>query len=63
MGSRRRAHGRWHIRDVQALVKNGLVRPKGNAVTRVYLIDGVAREAHLAAMDAVRKPMREPYRR
>ncbi|GAA1645559.1 Fic family protein [Catellatospora bangladeshensis] len=51
------------IRDVQALVKNGLVRPKGNAVTRVYLIDGAAREAHLAAMDAVRKPMREPYRR
>ncbi|MEU7826817.1 Fic family protein [Catellatospora sp. NPDC049133] len=51
------------IRDVQALVKNGLVRAKGNAVTRVYLIDGVAREAHLAAMDAVRKPMREPYRR
>lgn len=51
------------IRDVQALVKNGLVRAKGNAVTRVYLIDGVAREARLAAMDAVRKPMREPYRR
>jgi hypothetical protein len=30
---------------------------------RVYLIDGVARDAHLAAMDAVRRPMREPYRR
>ncbi|WP_166386388.1 Fic family protein [Catellatospora methionotrophica] len=51
------------IRDVQALVRNGLVKAKGNAVTRVYLIDGVARDAHLAAMDAVRKPMREPYRR
>ncbi|MDI1465638.1 Fic family protein [Catellatospora sp. KI3] len=50
------------IRDVQALVKNGLVRARGNAATRVYLIDGVAKEAHLASMDAVRKPMREPYR-
>jgi Fic family protein len=50
------------IRDVQALVRNGLVKPRGNAATRVYVIDGVAREAHLAAMDAVRRPMREPYR-
>lgn len=50
------------IRDVQALVRAGLVRARGNAATRVYLIDGVAREAHLAAMDAVRKPMRDPYR-
>jgi Fic family protein len=50
------------IRDVQALVRNGLVKPRGNAATRVYVIDGVAREAHLAAMDAVRGPMRDPYR-
>lgn len=50
------------IRDVQALVRAGLVRARGNAATRVYLIDGVAREAHLAAMDAVRKPMVDPYR-
>ncbi|GHJ45443.1 cell division protein Fic [Catellatospora sp. TT07R-123] len=50
------------IRDVQALVKHGLVRPLGNARTRVYLIDGVAKDAHLASVDAVRKPMREPYR-
>lgn len=50
------------IRDVQALVKHGLVRPRGNAVTRVYLIDGPAKDAHLGAMDSVRKPMREPYR-
>lgn len=50
------------IRDVQALVRNGLVKPRGNAATRVYVIDGVAREAHLAAMDAVRRPMRDPYR-
>ncbi|MPZ25091.1 MAG: hypothetical protein GEV12_01220 [Micromonosporaceae bacterium] len=50
------------IRDVQALVRAGLVRARGNAATRVYLIDGVARETHLAAMDAVRKPMVDPYR-
>jgi Fic family protein len=50
------------IRDVQALVRNSLVKPRGNAATRVYVIDGVAREAHLAAMDAVRGPMRDPYR-
>ncbi|MPZ27993.1 MAG: Fic family protein [Micromonosporaceae bacterium] len=50
------------IRDVQALVRAGLVRARGNAATRVYLIDGVAREAHMAALDAVRKPMVEPYR-
>lgn len=50
------------IRDIQALVRHGLVRARGNAATRVYVIDGEAREAHLAAMDSVRKPMVEPYR-
>jgi hypothetical protein len=43
-------------------MRHGLIKPRGNAITRVYLIDGVAREAHLAAMDAVRQPMRDPYR-
>lgn len=50
------------IRDVQALARAGLVRAQGNASTRVYLADGPAQEAHLAAMDAVRKPMDDPYR-
>lgn len=50
------------IRDVQALVRNGLVAPRGNAASRVYVVDGVARDAHVAAMDAVRKPMIDPYR-
>lgn len=50
------------IRDIQALVRAGLVRPQGNAASRVYLIDGVVKEAHLAAVDAVRKPMIDPYR-
>lgn len=38
-------------------------RAARNVVARVCLIDGEARDAHVAAMDAVRKPMREPYRR
>jgi Fic family protein len=50
------------IRDIQALSANGLVKPQGNAKTRVYHIDGVAREMTLAAVDAVRAPMVEPYR-
>lgn len=50
------------IRDIQALVRNGLVQPRGNAATRVYVIDGAARDAHLAATEAVRQPMVDPYR-
>lgn len=50
------------IRDLQALVRHGLVKPQGNAATRVYVADGPVREAHQATLDAVRKePMRDPY--
>lgn len=50
------------IRDIQALTRQGLVKARGNAATRVYVIDGPAREAHIAATEAVRRPMVDPYR-
>lgn len=50
------------IRDIQALMRNGLVKPRGNAATRVYLIDGVAKDMSTAAMESVLAPMVEPYR-
>ncbi len=50
------------IRDIQALSRNGLVKPKGNAAARVYLIAGEAEDLATAAKNAVRAPMIEPYR-
>lgn len=49
------------IRDIQALSRIGLLRSRGNATTRVYLVDGAAAEAVEAATAAVRAPGREPY--
>ncbi|MEV6967339.1 Fic family protein [Hamadaea sp. NPDC051192] len=49
------------IRDIQALSRIGLLRSRGNATTRVYLVDGPAAEAVEAATAAVRAPGRDPY--
>lgn len=50
------------IRDIQALTRKGFLNPVGNAATRVYAIHGEARDIAIAARNAVRAPMIEPYR-
>jgi Fic family protein len=49
------------IRDIQALTRDGLLTPRGNAITRVYLLAGVATEIAQAATAAVRGAGRDPY--
>jgi Fic family protein len=49
------------IRDIQALTRAGLLTPRGNATTRVYLLDGTAADIEEAATAAVRGPGRDPY--
>lgn len=49
------------IRDIQALTRDGLLAPRGNATTRVYLLAGTAADIAEAAADAVRGPGRDPY--
>jgi hypothetical protein len=49
------------IRDIQALTRAGLLAPRGNATTRVYLLAGAAIEIAQAATVAVRGPGRDPY--
>jgi Fic family protein len=49
------------IRDIQALTRAGLLTPRGNATTRVYLLDGAATDIAQAAAAAVRGPGRDPY--
>jgi Fic family protein len=51
------------IRDIQGLTRAGLVAPRGNAATRVYLVAGAAAEITHAATAAVRGPGRDPYPR
>jgi len=51
------------IRDIQALTRAGLLKPRGNAATRVYLSAGAATEIADAATAAVRGPGRDPYAR
>ena len=49
------------IRDIQALTRAGLLTPRGNATTRVYVLDGAATDVAQAAAAAVRGAGREPY--
>jgi hypothetical protein len=49
------------IRDIQALTRAGLLTPRGNATTRVYLLAGIATEIAEAAAAAVRGSGRDPY--
>ena len=49
------------IRDVQALTRAGLLTPRGNATTRVYVLDGAATDIAQAAAAAVRGTGRDPY--
>jgi hypothetical protein len=49
------------IRDIQALTRAGLLTPRGNATTRVYLLAGAATEIAQGATAAVRGPGRDPY--
>jgi Fic family protein len=49
------------IRDVQALTRSGLLTPRGNATTRVYVLDGAATDIAQAAAAAVRGTGRDPY--
>jgi Fic family protein len=49
------------IRDIQALTRAGLLTPRGNATTRVYVLAGAAAEIDEAAAAAVRGPGRDPY--
>lgn len=49
------------IRDIQALTRARLLTPRGNATTRVYLLDGAAADIAQAAAAAVRGPGRDPY--
>jgi Fic family protein len=51
------------IRDIQALTRAGLLTPRGNATTRVYVLAGVATEIAEAAAASVRGPGRDPYDR
>ncbi|MDT5030396.1 MAG: hypothetical protein QOC94_567 [Actinoplanes sp.] len=51
------------IRDIQALTRAGLLTPRGNATTRVYLLAGAATEITHAATATVRGPGRDPYAR
>jgi Fic family protein len=50
------------IRDIQALTRAGLLKPKGNATTRVYLLDGDGLEAREDTTNAVRAHAKDPYR-
>jgi hypothetical protein len=43
------------------LTRAGLLAPRGNATTRVYLLAGAAIEIAQAATVAVRGPGRDPY--
>ncbi|WP_127500487.1 Fic family protein [Actinoplanes solisilvae] len=49
------------IRDIQALTRVGLLAPRGNATTRVYVLDGAATDIAEAAAAAVRGHGRDPY--
>jgi Fic family protein len=49
------------IRDIQGLTRAGLLTPRGNATTRVYVLAGTATEIAQAASAAVRGPGRDPY--
>ncbi|GAA2554865.1 hypothetical protein GCM10010435_26710 [Winogradskya consettensis] len=49
------------IRDIQALTRAGLLVPRGNATTRVYVLDGAATDVAEAAAAAVRGTGRDPY--
>jgi Fic family protein len=49
------------IRDIQALTRAGLLAPRGNATTRVYVLNGAATDIAQAAAAAVRGPGRDPY--
>jgi hypothetical protein len=49
------------IRDIQAMTRAGLLKPRGNATTRVYALDGTATDIAEAAAAAVRGPGRDPY--
>ncbi|MFI5844685.1 Fic family protein [Catenuloplanes sp. NPDC051500] len=49
------------IRDIQALTRAGLLSARGNATTRVYVLDGAATDIAEAAAAAVRGPGRDPY--
>jgi hypothetical protein len=49
------------IRDIQALTRAGLLAPRGNATTRVYVLAGAATDIEQAAAAAVRGPGRDPY--
>ena len=49
------------IRDIQALTRAGLLTPRGNATTRVYMLAGTATEIAQVASAAVRGPGRDPY--
>jgi Fic family protein len=49
------------IRDIQALTRAGLLTPRGNATTRVYVLAGTASEIAQAASAAVRGTGRDPY--
>lgn len=49
------------IRDIQALTRAGLLTPRGNATTRVYVLAGTATEIAQAASAAVRGSGRDPY--
>jgi Fic family protein len=49
------------IRDIQALTRAGLLKPRGNATTRVYTLAGAATDVAEAAAAAVRGPGRDPY--
>ncbi len=51
------------IRDIQALTRAGLLTPRGNATTRVYVLAGTATEIAQDASAAVRGPGRDPYAR
>jgi Fic family protein len=49
------------IRDIQSLTRAGLLVPRGNATTRVYVLAGAAQETAQNAAAAVRSPGRDPY--
>ena len=49
------------IRDIQALTRAWLLTPRGNATTRVYVLDGAATDIAQAAAASVRGAGRHPY--
>lgn len=51
------------IRDIQALTRAGLLAPRGNATSRVYVLTGTATEIARAASAATRGAGRDPYPR